>query len=185
MDLVFTESTPVKYSSPFYFIYLFLLYYKFISWQQLNLSHGVFFRWFPFLVFLLSLYTAATLIYILPARLILPQLWVDNVFSFFSSNSGRYRLTSGSKLIVNLHVLVLVFLYSALQTAQCYMSADSSCISNCADGHTFTECCYKTVNCEQLIYCNIPAFMQFGLLCCTEWHCRHFLYIYKWCQMWN
>ena len=55
-------------------------------------------------------------------------------------------------------------LYSALQTAQCDMSADSSCISDCADIHTFTKCCYKTVNGEQLIYCNIPAFMQFGLL---------------------
>jgi len=41
-------------------------------------------------------------------------------------------------------------LYSALQAAQCYMSADSSCISNCADIHTFTKCCYKTLDCVQL-----------------------------------
>jgi len=38
-------------------------------------------------------------------------------------------------------------LHSALQTAQCYMSADSSCISNCVDVHSYTECCYRTVNC--------------------------------------
>jgi len=36
-------------------------------------------------------------------------------------------------------------------------------------GHVLiTECCYKTVNCEQLMYCIIPEFMHFGLLHSTE-----------------
>jgi hypothetical protein len=55
--------------------------------------------------------------------------------------------------------LAASILYSALHIEQCYMSTDSSCISNCADIHSYTKCCYNTVNCEKLIYCNIPAFM--------------------------
>ena len=69
---------------------------------------------------------------------------------------------------VNMHGAVersaASILYSDLHIAQCYMSADSSCISNCAGVHTCIECCYKTVNCEELIYCSAPTFMQFGLL---------------------
>jgi len=102
----FTGSTPVKYSSPFYFIYLFTLYYKFIRRRQLNLSRG-----FCHVAFLLGLPSAISghlsNTHLHPVRSLNTSTIIECItFSCLSlitrcqsSELDRYRLTSGLKLI--------------------------------------------------------------------------------------